>query len=581
MSAATAAAAPADAVSGVDVSSAQHPTSTQYPDGAPIDWADVAAAGYHFAVIKATEGNYYVNPYYASDAAAATAAGMYVAAYTFANPNPKNGTAVQQAEYAVQNAGNYKVGDPYLPLVLDIEYNPYPDDGNECYGLTPAQMVSWVSDFMAEATTLTGAAPIIYTPAAWWDTCTGYSAAFSGDVLWIPSYSSVPPTTLPGGWNTWTMWQYTSSGTVPGITGQVDLDYFSGGPETEQTQLNTPASVQIETLNALAGQPVTYTASGLPPGLAMSPAGLITGTPTAAGTYQVTVTPSSSAAVLPATVSISWDVTTPQPASAAVGVEGTNGALFVQAPQLGAGWHSLGGRIVGPPAVAAAPNPDGTSAASPLFVATGTDKHPYIRSLTDGWQEVGPDAGSCLGSPAAVITGGTLVVACEGTNHALYYNTATLPSSGLPTFTTAWTSLGGVLTAGPAMATVGGTLTFFVAGADGRIYTRTAATGYTAQPWTCDGSPAAAVQAATGSTVFACQGTNHALWEASNSGGGWTGAVSLGGVLTGGAAIAATSGQIEFFGEGTTRAVYQRTLTTGWTSLGGAVTGGAGAAALN
>ena len=43
----------------------------QHPGGAPINWAAVAAAGYKFAAVKATEGNYYVNPWAATDIAAA------------------------------------------------------------------------------------------------------------------------------------------------------------------------------------------------------------------------------------------------------------------------------------------------------------------------------------------------------------------------------------------------------------------------------------------------------------------------------------------------------------------------------
>lgn len=299
MRAATATAA-GTMLNGVDVASFQH------PNGAAINWADVAAAGYHFAAIKATEGNYYTNPYYAKDAADALAAGMYVAAYHFANPNSSNGTPTAQADYAVHNAGNYKVGGHYLPLELDLEYDPY--SSNECYGLSPSQMVSWISAFMTEATKLTGAAPIIYTPRDWWDACTGNSTAFGGDVLWVPAYSAGTPGTLPAGWNTWTMWQYTSSGSVNGISGPVDLDYFSGSPEAEQTTVNTPASVRIESLNALAGQAVSYTASGLPAGVTMNSSGLITGSPTATGAYQVTVTPSSSAAVLPASMAFTWDV---------------------------------------------------------------------------------------------------------------------------------------------------------------------------------------------------------------------------------------------------------------------------------
>jgi GH25 family lysozyme M1 (1,4-beta-N-acetylmuramidase) len=313
MQAATASAA-GTMLNGVDVASFQHPS------GAAINWASVASAGNHFAAIKATEvypstptPGYYVNPYYVSDAQNAVAAGLYVSPYAFANPNVSGTTAQSQADFAVQNAAkaqnatSYKIGGHYMPIMLDIEYNPY---GSECYGLSATQMVSWISGFVAEIKTKTGTAPLIYTTQDWWSTCTGNNTAFGGDLLWVASWSAGTPGTLPAGWNTWTMWQYTSKGTVNGIptTGNTDLDYFSGGPQAEQTTVNTPASIQIRTLNALAGQTVSYTATGLPTGVTMSSSGLISGTPTATGTYQVTVTPSSSTAVLPASVSFTWQV---------------------------------------------------------------------------------------------------------------------------------------------------------------------------------------------------------------------------------------------------------------------------------
>ncbi|HEY2279115.1 MAG TPA: ricin-type beta-trefoil lectin domain protein, partial [Streptosporangiaceae bacterium] len=180
---------------------------------------------------------------------------------------------------------------------------------NECYGLSASAMVTWISEFTAEVKAKTGTDPIIYTTQDWWQTCTGNNTSFGNDVLWVAAYSSGTPGTLPAGWNTWNMWQYTSSGTVSGITGSVDLDYFSGAPETEQTTVNTAATpVQIRTLSALAGQAETYTATGLPPGVTMSSSGKITGTPTTVGTYNVTVTPSASGAVEPAKVSFTWQV---------------------------------------------------------------------------------------------------------------------------------------------------------------------------------------------------------------------------------------------------------------------------------
>jgi len=260
----------------------------------------------------------------------------------------------------------------------------------------------------------------------------------------------------------------------------------------------------------------------------------------------------------------------------AIGAEGTDGQLWAQAPQLGSGWHPLGGVITAPPAVAAPTNAD--AANQPLFIATGTDQGLWIRSVTVDWQPVG--AARCIGAPAAVITGSILTVACRGTDNALWYVTTTLPPSGLPAFTGTWTNLGGVLSAGPAEAVVNNVMTFFVRGSSGAIFTRTVATGYSQTSWDCIGSPAAAQQWVDGLTTFACQGTDHALWEATSTGLSWSSAVSQGGTLVGGPAVAAAGLDTGLLAEGTDHAVWQRT-PAGWTSLGGDVVGGIGAVALN
>jgi GH25 family lysozyme M1 (1,4-beta-N-acetylmuramidase) len=222
---------------GVDVADYQH------PHGAAINWPRVAAAGYKFAFIKATEGDYYSNPYYAADLAQAKAAGLNVAGYHFAVPNVSGGAS--QADYAVRRS-DYTTNGHTLPLALDIEYNPY---GAECYGLSHARMVSWIAAFAAEARRLTGQRPIIYTTADWWHTCTGGSTAFGSDPLWVAGYGSGSPP-MPAGWANWTFWQFTSQRSVPGITGHVDVSYFlrsaarlvPTGSQQDTTALKRPSS---------------------------------------------------------------------------------------------------------------------------------------------------------------------------------------------------------------------------------------------------------------------------------------------------------------------------------------------------
>ena len=311
------AAALAGAVQGIDVASAQHPKSAQYPQGAPIDWTQVAGAGYQFTGIKATEAIYYTNPYYASDLAAAKTAGLSVIAYSFANPwpgEPGNGTAAAQADYLVSNA---TVASSGPPLMLDIEYNPYASSesgGNECYSLPPSAMVTWISQFIAEVQSRTGRLPILYTTADWWKTCTGASTAFGPDPMWVADYTTATSPVLPAGWSNWALWQYSSVGTPPGISGNTDLDQLNPAviplfaPGTQNSAAGsavTPVTVNAFTVSSSPA--LAYAATGLPPGLLINSAsGQISGTPTAAGNYQVTATATAGAAT--GSVRFTWDI---------------------------------------------------------------------------------------------------------------------------------------------------------------------------------------------------------------------------------------------------------------------------------
>jgi endoglucanase len=61
-------------------------------------------------------------------------------------------------------------------------------------------------------------------------------------------------------------------------------------PGSRTGTVGTAVSLQIQASDSAAGQTLTYSATGLPAGLAISSSGLISGTPTAAGTSSVTVT---------------------------------------------------------------------------------------------------------------------------------------------------------------------------------------------------------------------------------------------------------------------------------------------------
>jgi hypothetical protein len=88
----------------------------------------------------------------------------------------------------------------------------------------------------------------------------------------------------------------TGIGTPEGIGGLVSGSTGTGNtvtvtnPGSQTGTVGTAASLQVTATDSASGQTLTYSASGLPAGLSISSSGLISGTPTTAGTNSVTVT---------------------------------------------------------------------------------------------------------------------------------------------------------------------------------------------------------------------------------------------------------------------------------------------------
>jgi GH25 family lysozyme M1 (1,4-beta-N-acetylmuramidase) len=187
------------AVGGIDISSHDHGKFT-------VHWPTEVAAGSQFVYVKATEGTSYVNPHFASDYAAARAAGRYVGAYVYARPD--RGDPVGQATFFLAHARFDKDDDHTLVPFVDLEW-PYAGvQAGPCYDLTPDQMRAWISAFIGRIESTIGRKPMIYTNTNWWNPCTGNDPSYADYPLDIASYTKTQPK-LPAGWTSFTLWQYT------------------------------------------------------------------------------------------------------------------------------------------------------------------------------------------------------------------------------------------------------------------------------------------------------------------------------------------------------------------------------------
>ncbi|MEU9759736.1 lysozyme [Streptomyces sp. NPDC047985] len=193
-----------------------------------VDWATLWNSGVKWAYVKATEGTYFTNPYFAQQYNGSYNIGMIRGAYHFATPNTTSGAT--QANYFVDHGGGWSRDGKTLPGVLDIEWNPY---GDQCYGKSQSAMVSWIRDFVNTYKARTGRDAVIYTATSWWKTCTGNNASFgTTNPLWVARYNSTVGE-LPAGWSYYTMWQYTESGPYVG-----DHNRFNGAYDRLQALAN-------------------------------------------------------------------------------------------------------------------------------------------------------------------------------------------------------------------------------------------------------------------------------------------------------------------------------------------------------
>lgn len=174
-----------------------------------IDWKQVKDAGYSFVYVKSTEGISYDDPGYVDRAKGALQAGLHCGAYHFARPSATN-SAVAEAKHFC--TWHNKVAFDLKP-VLDLEYSR----------LSASETVQWALDFISHVKSEINKDVILYT-GEWFMNPFGAEADKLAHIpLWISYYSPSAPPDLAK-WNEWTIWQFSETGSCPGVNGQVDLN---------------------------------------------------------------------------------------------------------------------------------------------------------------------------------------------------------------------------------------------------------------------------------------------------------------------------------------------------------------------
>lgn len=216
-----------------------------------IDWKKVKNAGIEFAFIRTSyrgtsTGNLAKDPTAVTNMKNAAAAGVKIGAYIFSQAITK-AEAVQEAEYLLQTVKGYKIT---MPLVFDYEYY----DGGRFSSKTKLSKRQKTDICLAFCDRIKQAG---YTPLVYANKSMFGSDLYAAEITakypaWLAHYTT--STDYAGAYD---FWQYTSTGKVSGISGNVDMNFwyikpgttvsYGTGSTTSTTQVSsTPSTSSVQ-----------------------------------------------------------------------------------------------------------------------------------------------------------------------------------------------------------------------------------------------------------------------------------------------------------------------------------------------
>ena len=188
---------------GIDVSSWQ----------GNINFAQVKNAGIDIVYIKSSEGVSYIDPYFERNYQNAKANDLKVGFYHYVTARTVEEARNQANFFAKVISGK----EPDCKLAMDFE----------SFGNLSVNQINEISKvFLETLQNATNKEVLIYSNS--YTARTILSSDLAIYPLWVANYG----VSEPGGndkWNTWVGWQYTSTGRVSGISGNVDRDKFTDG----------------------------------------------------------------------------------------------------------------------------------------------------------------------------------------------------------------------------------------------------------------------------------------------------------------------------------------------------------------
>ncbi len=181
-----------------------------------IDWNAVKASGIDYAIIRVgyrgyESGKLVMDSRFEENMQGAIAAGIKVGAYIVTQA-VNTSEAVEEASFIVNACKKYNIS---LPLCIDVESaGGGAGRGDKISVSTRTAVINAFSQTVRSA----GYTPMLYASKTWLENKINTGSVYGYCNIWIARYND----TLGYG-NRYDMWQFTSSGSVNGISGRVDI----------------------------------------------------------------------------------------------------------------------------------------------------------------------------------------------------------------------------------------------------------------------------------------------------------------------------------------------------------------------
>lgn len=175
-----------------------------------IDFEAVQDSGIDVVYIRAAEGSSYVDPYFISHYNGALNAGLKIGFYHYITATNTQ-EAQEQAKF-------------FASLIKDKHMDCIPVMDFESFSSLSNWEINQIAlTYLQTLESLLNIEPMVYSDAS--NAANLWDNALTNYPLWVANYGVSSPSSI-GQWQSWAGFQYSDTGSVNGISGNVDLDYF-------------------------------------------------------------------------------------------------------------------------------------------------------------------------------------------------------------------------------------------------------------------------------------------------------------------------------------------------------------------